>query len=44
MIEKVCPACGRPMVRISSWYECSNRVCDYEEDAEEVTEDETEKR
>jgi len=27
-----CPACGREMVSKDSYLECSNRLCDYEEE------------
>ncbi len=41
--KRICPACGREMLHINSWWECSNRQCDYTEDeeAEEVAKDGT---
>jgi hypothetical protein len=29
-----CPSCGRVMVNMLTFLECSNRLCDYEEDIE----------
>ena len=29
-----CPACGRGMLRRETYFECSNILCDYEEDIE----------
>ncbi len=31
-----CPACGRSMIKIGSQMECTNSLCDYKEDFEEV--------
>ncbi len=29
-----CPACGRGMLKRETYFECSNILCDYEEDIE----------
>lgn len=29
-----CPACGRGMIKKGTYFECSNILCDYEEDVE----------
>jgi len=29
-----CPACGRRMLRKGTYFECSNILCDYEEDVD----------
>ena len=29
-----CPACGRRMIKKETYFECSNILCDYEEDVE----------
>ena len=34
-VMKICPACGREMMRAGTCWECTNPACDYDEEVSE---------